>query len=251
MSGAIREITQAVIRQVEELSGHSVEVMPDRSLSTMATVTMARGAQNRHVVMYNPASCSQPDYLIVYQCGAIIRRFSVPASQRKEFLLVADGKNEVRGMLKNIPASMSDDIAGRMFNGLMLQLRSYPSGLRVDKWILDSFPELASLQEAAVAKQLAENAQVLSPEVRDMTPAPIYNANVAMIGAFALFWAAVVEDESLALPYRSTAHFHKSDALLDLWKSIPTDPTEDYRLIDAWGEQLGLSKWYRWISEER
>lgn len=251
MSKTIREITQAVIKQVEEVSGFPVEVMPDRSLGNMATVKMARGPQNRHVVMYNPAACSQPDYLIVSQCGSIIRRYSVPADQRKLFVSPSDGRNEIRAMLKNVPVAERDTAAEKLFSGLMLQLRSYPQSLRVDQWILDSFPELARLQEAAVARQLAENAEVESSTVRGILPASVYRASSAMNGAFALFWAAVAEDESLALPYKAVGHFHDSETLLDLWRSISSDPAEDYRLVDVWAEELGLTRWYRWVPEER
>jgi hypothetical protein len=250
MDTNIRQVTQGIIKQVEEVSGFPVEVIPDRSLKTYATVRMARGGIDRHIISYNPGVASQPDYLIAYQCGFIIRKFSVPPAERKEFAVLDSGKADVRRMLKGIPSSLMDAMTEQIYTGIMLQLRSFPTGLRVDDWILTNYPELSSLQNASIARQLGDNTQVLKPEIKRMSPPRIYDANVSMNGAFAIYWAKAAGDDSIALSYKSTAYFSASEQLMELWQEIPSDPSSDCRLIDSWGEYLGLSGWYQWISAE-
>jgi hypothetical protein len=80
----LRDVTRAILAQVESTSGYPVLVTEDRSLRTLASVRMARGKATAHVVTYNPTASSQPDYLIAYQCGFILRFFAVPVSERRD-----------------------------------------------------------------------------------------------------------------------------------------------------------------------
>jgi hypothetical protein len=70
---SLRDVTRAIIDQVERVSGHPVLVTEDRFLQTLAAVRMARGKALAHTITYNPAAGNQPDYLIAYQCGFIRR----------------------------------------------------------------------------------------------------------------------------------------------------------------------------------
>lgn len=72
----LRETTRQVLDLVERTSGYPVLVTEDRSLKTLATVRMARGDAPAHAIAYNPVADTQPDYLIAYQCGFILRLFA-------------------------------------------------------------------------------------------------------------------------------------------------------------------------------
>jgi hypothetical protein len=79
---ALREITRAVISLVEKTSGCPVVVSEDASLKTLAASRIARGANRIYSISFNPLAVREPDYLICYQCGFILRLFGIPAADR-------------------------------------------------------------------------------------------------------------------------------------------------------------------------
>jgi hypothetical protein len=77
----LREVTRTVIARVEEVSGCPVVVSEDASLKTLAASRIARGENRIHAISFNPSVVREPDYLICYQCGFILRLFAVPVLQ--------------------------------------------------------------------------------------------------------------------------------------------------------------------------
>ncbi len=246
-----------VLRLVEEKTGLPVHVEPDSSLppNLLAKVTMARGSVPFHLVGYQPRASAAPDYLIVYQCGFILRRYAVPPGDRFDFAGTDYAETTVsqwvRGNPKTpkLPEQNLRGLIGFLFHGILSQLRSIPVGLRVDSWILAELPDLADLQQQALMRQLNDNAAALRPDVQAMMPDQALAANIAMSAAFALYWSEKLNRPQIVLPYQATGHFESGRALLDIWRSIPDDPAKDMELMDAWADELGLSGWYRWIKE--
>jgi hypothetical protein len=69
----LREVTRAVIGRVENTSGCPVVVSEDAWVKTLVASRIARGANRIHTISYNPSIVKEPDYLICYQCGFILR----------------------------------------------------------------------------------------------------------------------------------------------------------------------------------
>jgi uncharacterized protein len=76
------EAEREIRARAEQVSGYTVAVMQDLSLRVLSTVSMARGDVTFHTVRYNPATTRQPEYLVSYQCGFIIRAFLPPPEKR-------------------------------------------------------------------------------------------------------------------------------------------------------------------------
>jgi hypothetical protein len=158
---ALTDSVAKVLTQVEESTGLPVHVEPDSTLpqNILAKVTMARGNIPFHQVAYHSRASEVPDYLIVYQCGFILRRYGRPTNDRLDFADSGQGQAIVRNWLVNnaknpdlAPQSL-EKRAQFLHSGLINQLRSIPVGLRVDAWIRDQFPDLHTLQEQALARQ--------------------------------------------------------------------------------------------------
>jgi hypothetical protein len=163
------------------------------------------------------------------------------------------GREIVERLLKDtvrklkLPPQVLQQLLDQLFDGLMLQLRSIPLGLRVDSWIHREYLDLAGLQREAAVRQLQDNQRSLAPDVRKIAPTKVFRSSVTMNAAFAAFWARTLKDPSLTLPFRS-AGFHKDGAeLLGILDEISDDPLKDCALIDAWARKLNLSNWYEWI----
>jgi len=217
---------------------------------------MARGGASAHTISYKLSPGTQPDYLIACQCGFILRHFAPPPDQRFDLAAAKTGRDIVGRLLSDpggppsklkLPPSARERLRDQLFDGLMLQLRSIPVGLRVDAWILDTYPDLAPLQRISVLQQLQENQAALGPDVRKIAPRKIYGASVAMNAAFAAFWTRAFDDLALSLPYRTAGYEKTGRELLKLFDESPTEPSHDRDLIDVWGNHLSLSSWYQWI----
>jgi hypothetical protein len=89
MTPSLRQTTRSLITLVEAQTGKQVIVQDEPALQTHATVRIARGDAPAHVIRYKPIPGEDPDYLICFQCGFVLRKFDVPGicqhSFRKDF----------------------------------------------------------------------------------------------------------------------------------------------------------------------
>lgn len=255
---ALGKSVEKVLRLVEETTGLPVHVEPDGSLppNILARVTMARGKTPFHRVAYQPDCSASPDYLIVFQCGFVLRNYAVPPSDRVDFANTNLAEQTVRQWVRNnpktpgLPENKIEGLTGFLFNGILSQLRSVPVGLRVDSWILEEYPELAPLQRAAAMKQLDDIAAGLRPDVQDMMPDEALTASLSMGAAFSIYWAERFGQPQLTLPFRATGHLAAGQALYDIWRGASNDPGNDRGLIDEWAGKLGLQGWYQWVPSQ-
>lgn len=117
----LREVTRTVIKFVEDTSGCPVVVNEDRSLMTLAASSIARGANRIHSISFNPSAVSELDYLICYQCGFILRLFSIPAAARFDLAGTAKGRQVVQQLL-NAPDGPGKKLRGLKGPDLLLLL---------------------------------------------------------------------------------------------------------------------------------
>jgi hypothetical protein len=248
----LRAETQEILERVEEISGKPVEILEDATQPHLARITRARGNDARHLLRVNP-SMGEPDYLIAYECGFILRLFKTPSEDRREFAGTAHGRSEVErmvrqaGQLAHLPDTARRQLAQQFLDGILTQLRSYPIGMRIDERIKETFPGLLQLQLDGIRRQQSDNLQALRPEIRALSPKAVYDANVSMNAAYAIFCDREFEKAGFAIPFRSAGYEKRGRTLLSLLASIPPDPASDRMLVDSWADELGLSGWYQWI----
>ena len=247
--------TTAVLRQVEETTDTPVEVITDPSLPTYASIKIARGATTHHILTYNPAKPGV-DYHIAYQCGFVLRLFENPPDERYEFAGSTTGREVVRGLLTNkggvakklrLPKAAVKQLSDQFVDGLLVQLRSYPIGMRIDHWIRETLPTLREAQEASIDRQQRDNAQALNPRIRHMTPTLVFSANASMNAAYAIFCERLLNRSQYMIPYRSLGFEERGRTLLGISDELPSDARHDRALVDAWAKELEVSDWYRWM----
>jgi hypothetical protein len=132
------------------------------------------------------------------------------------------------------------DFARSMVDQIVVQLRTYSVGFRVDQWIRSHCPGLREQQEHSIRSQLAENAQALAPEIRERFPKGLVDANTAMNAAFAMAWGEILGDPRHAIAFKALGYAGKATELLALIREIPDTPSADRTLIEAWAKALGL-----------
>jgi len=248
MNAAVENVIQAV----EKASGIPVIVQADTSMSLIAKVVVARNSAPAHIVSFNPKYGETTDYHIVFQCGFVLRIYQTPPELRFNVVSTDPGRREAaelvmdhlrRGQM-NLPEQAVNELSQQFYDGLCLQLRSIPVGMRVDRWIQDTYPALAEQQKTSALRQLAENQGTLSPKVKAIAPDRVYNASISMTAALAAFWGKMFGDTTQTIPYKVGGHLAVGERLLALLDGCPSDPASDRDLIQGWGTELGIQGWY-------
>jgi len=229
--------SQQLIKEIENLSGRMVHVTEDPELKVMATITTARGTAPAHFLRYRPGTRAV-DYLVAYQLGFLVRLFSCPAEERFE-VMASPNEQEV-GVKALGLGDLPPDFARSMVDHIVVQMRTYSVGFRVDQWIRSHCPGLREQQEHSIRSQLAENAQVLAPEIRERFPKGLVDANTAMNAAFAMAWGEILGDPRHAIAFKALGYAGKATELLALIQEVPDTPSADRTLIKEWAQALGL-----------
>lgn len=251
--------TVDLIRQVESLSGIPVEVRADPSLpgSHLAEVRMAREGRTSHVVLYRPDSIEAPDYLICYQCYFILRLFKNKPAERFDLVSTAQGEAEVLKNVKakhgkdGVPMGAMQELATFIFNSHLRQLRSYPIGFWIDRWIRDTAPELIELQKKAAIRQLRDNAAIFRPEVTQTVPEHNLKLNHILNATFALFWAEILGQPEILKPFDTPIFLEPARKLMAISDAHVDNPANDCALVNAWAKELGMLHWYRWVQTQK
>ena len=172
----------------------------------------------------------EPDYLIVYECGFILRLYHVPPDERYEFSGSGRGRADLERLLRRagqttkLPETVRADLAQHLVDDLLTQLRSYPIGMRIDKWIHETFPALDGLQRDcghAAATRQPLRAPTRNPRACAQTGPRSQCLDEC---AYAIFCDRVFGKAGYAIPYRSAGYEKRGRALLEIMESIPEDP---------------------------
>ena len=246
--------TEELMKRIESRTGRPLVVEVQTLTGTLlSTSRIARGSDPAHVIRLDPRVQQDADYLVTWECLHVLRLFDIPAEDRFQLSATADGRAEAgrlvathhKGSNPPIRPDMLSQLANHLYDGLMLQLRSVPIGLRIDAGLRDEYPTLTEQQRRAIVRQLNDGAKVLGPDVTRTVPPKLRRASLAINAAFASFWSRAWNDPTIVVPYRAAGFLVDGETLLHLFDQLSPEPVQDRDLIDAWGKQLGLNGWYR------
>ncbi|MBI5292173.1 MAG: hypothetical protein HY872_09885 [Chloroflexi bacterium] len=94
-----------------------------------------------------------PDYALVYQCGFILRLFANQPTERFMLAETSLGQEHVKRLvlaetapLLGLTTRQAADLQGQLLAGLLVHLQSVPVGLRIGRWLRQSFAEFHPAQ---------------------------------------------------------------------------------------------------------
>lgn len=232
-----------------------MEVVAVSGLRVVATVTTSPHATGSYIVQHR-AGVPFKDYAVAFQCGHLLRLLAQPPSQRYQFAASRDamrwGAKLVRDFLKEsrkppLPDKAMDTFTEQLVSGLLTQLRSIPTGMRVDQWLAVNHPTLADQQVDSLAAQQSEALACLSPQVRTMVPDEIVSPSILLNSAYALFCDHLLGTTVYAAPYAATGLQAFAETLLRIYEETPDAPSSDRDLVDRWAAEIGLAGKYMWV----
>lgn len=238
---------QNAIEALEQLGGKPVVVQENASLSNQAKIHIASGAEPAHVLTYNPAAAAELPYLVCFQCGLAERALKSARDERFNVASTPETYTRVQRLVrekKTIPDEMVPTYSQMITDGLGTQLRSMPVGIRIDRALYQSHPELRGMQRIIAERQLKESVACLSPSIKAMAPELIFNASVGMNAALALEWSRLWKEDAHMAPYKLAGHVALGEKLLTALDSIPATQHHDRELVSSWAEILGIDRLY-------
>lgn len=245
----LRAATQDILKRIEILSGKSVQLMRDDSLSVLATLQMARQGAAFHVLRYQPTD--EPlDYLVAFQAGFVLRLFENAPDRRFDFAPAQDASRQVEPLLAAGLALGEDDkkvlpeYAKTIAQWALMTLRSLPIGMRIDQWIATEYPELKALQASSIALQQQQNMAILSHKLGKLT---VPTTLMGPIAAYAMFADRLAGSRGFAIPFEAAGLRAQGLELLEIWDTLPIDAGHDCELVDRWASACCMNGWYDWI----
>jgi hypothetical protein len=248
---ALLAATQTILEKVEEKTHVPLQILTESGLAVPARVLMARDQMRAHLVTINPKN-PLADYYVAFAAAFILRLYDTKAEARYLFGESGRGLRQLEegplpAGLSEFPSEARKQFLSSVHSGLLTQLRSQSIGLRVAAWLRQEYPELADVQEEAIAAEQRDATQAMPPQVRGRVPPQVFVASMAMNATVALHSDRLFGQTLLAIPYISGGHIERGRALLKIADAISSDPAHDKELVDAWADHLGLADWVAWI----
>ena len=245
----LSKVVNNILERVEVETGKSIQFLRDEKLSVLATLQMARDGAEFHILRYKPSN--EPlDYFVAFQAGFVLRLFENEKTKRFDFSPALGASEQVKTLMTaGNPLKLNDlkvlpEFAKIVGHWALLNLRSLPIGMRIDRWISTEYPELKELQRAGVAVQQQQNMDVLAYQLGKLTvPTTLLGANAA----YALFADRLFGLESYRVPYEALGLIDHGKNLLQIWDETPTAAINDCELVNRWANALGMADWYKWI----
>jgi len=243
------KIAKGVLERVEEKTGKSIQFLRDEKLSVLSTLQMARNGAEFHVLRYKPSD--EPlDYFVVFQAGFVLRLFENKPDKRVDFSPHTDAPKQVEILATAGQALSPQDLkvvpefSKIVAQWALMNLRSLPIGMRIDRWIAMEFPELKELQKSGIAVQQQQNMDVLAYRLGKLTvPTPLLGPNAA----YALFADRLLGSESFCIPYEAMGLLAHGRELMRIWDETASAADNDCELVNLWANACGMSGWYEWL----
>lgn len=142
----------------------------------------------------------------------------------------------------------------QLAHGAVGFLYNCPLDMLIEQRIARDFPQIAEVQFCGVV-QLAHDALTVSmrKDLRDFVPPTLQRINDTLNGAYALFVDELFgHATAFASHYRTMRTFPESEKLYAEWKDSAGKfrPGDEYELVDAFAEKLGVRGWYDWKPDQ-
>ena len=254
--------------KVGELSGFPVKVTtgPLEAL-VAAKIAMAwKHGADHHLLTIREGDIPEilKDHHALHELNHVLMETEArKAGANRWFMTTPDSRNaafasmekEVKQMQRKgyEPEAIAQGV-NQLYHGAVGFLYNCPLDMLIEQRIRRDYPQLEEVQFCGVA-QLAHDALsvTMRKDLRDFVPPTLQRINDTLNGAYALF----VDDlfgsaTAFSAEYRAMPTFAVSEEFFAMFKESSATflPGNEYRLVDAYAEKLGIHDWYGWKKDE-
>lgn len=251
--------------QLEQLGGIEIELVHDAKLSLAAVAEVAwhRADRKSHVIRYRDRESPVRAHLIAHELQHIALEIEARAAGRNRFFVTTDDNHEaalksIRSDVNDLKRSgelgdLLDSFIAQIVAGLANQILNTPLDFVIEHYLYHDHPVLRSSQFVSLYETQKQNLKALEdPQLKRITPRLIYNANLSMNAAYAMFIDELLGGSTdYAAPYNNTRFQRTGRSLFALWLDVRQNlqPGDEYKLVDSFAETLRLQDWYKWTED--
>lgn len=203
-------------------------------------------------------------HLIAHEMGHLRLEAAARAQGRNQLFVstAANRETAIRSMAKDVARwqrqGFSDEaiteLTQQLTDGIARQIFNTPIDMLIEAHLHRESPKLQASQFLSLAVLAREAAQAsMDSDIRRQLPRHITYASAALNGATALFLDRLYAGATTyADVYRGLDSFPVSQQLLSILddRSPSLAPGDEYELVDAWADVLGLQGWYGWRPDD-
>ena len=242
----------SMLDEILNRTGYPFRLSEVTNLEFDSELKVASKHRPYHSLEYLSAYRDHRDHFVVNAKKKVLRLWDVPPDER-----YVPASSAVRGLPEpeyqklRQKCPLADQVFSvLLFGGLVRQLTSFPTDLRVERELSQELLKHKDRQLAYLRAQVRDFLPTLDERMLSVFPEGIYRASTAMNIAFAEE-AADLAGESPGPIVKSHSSREKGEVLLHHLKSIDVPGLPgDRALTDAWARDLGLEGWYEWRLHE-
>ena len=254
--------------KVGELSGFPVKVTtgPLEAL-VAAKIAMAwKHGTDHHLLTIREGDIPEilKDHHALHELNHVLMETEArKAGANRWFMTTPDSRNaafasmdkEVKQMQRRgyEPEAIAQGV-NQLYHGAVGFLYNCPLDMLIEHRIRGDYPQLEEVQFCGVA-QLAHDALTVTmrKDLRDFVPPTLQRINDTLNGAYALFVDHLFGNATaFSAEYRAMPTFAVSEEFFEMFKesSATFQPGNEYKLVDAYAEKLGVADWYGWKADQ-
>lgn len=249
--------------EVATLSGYPVKVRIEAvpgQLSGVAQMAWKRGRDHHVVQVSDRLSAPDRQHIEAHELTHIRLESLARERSRNRWFATTAGSRElaIRSLAPDIKKLERQGYSGDsitrvvldLVGGLSAAVFNTPLDMWIETLLSRELPALRHAQFVSLHRLAGEAlAATNHPEIRKVTPPRILRATTALNGAGALFLDDFAHGATdFWIHYQRLDGANLSPRLFQLWKDRrdALQPGDEYDLVDAFADLLGLRGWYEW-----
>ena len=260
-----KAIIEKYLQRLEKETPKKIQINEDNSIATAAKLELAENHNcDYHLVKYK-STYPAYEHLVMHELvhldfflqarlleGGGRNKLFITSKEHKE-LFIRDNEQSLKKLEQlGYSDKVISDFISSLFDGLSQQIFNIPIDLFIEEFLFNEFPELKPYQFISLTKLLHEGiTAVTKKEIVDLTPAQTLNAskimNLVAAMHFKDLYGIDYTQNYKAAPLRLKWHSSFTSNFLML-KNART-PAAEYDLVEAWGKELNLDKYFELVDE--
>lgn len=245
---------------LEHGGGVRIDIVEDNSLEMVSARTQMawKHGRNFHNISYRKVESAVTPHLIAHELEHIsLESEARIGNQNKIFFSTKENREAaIRSISEDVQRLRASGYGGdqitsvvlKLVGGLTNQLFNCPLDMMIESRLAAKYPTLMPTQFYSLLKTQQENLTILTNnEIKRLTPRKIYQANLAMNCAYALFtdWLYPSKTE-YHKPYKSSSQYEVGKKLFEAFQRTNKSftPGKEYDLVQDFSKILKLEEWY-------
>lgn len=262
-SGAGKQVFQEYKEFLEKKGAIPIKVEAHENLPTAAKIEFAENYDRDHHLIKYKSTATYVHHLMMHELVHL--EFVLEAKEEHTNMLFVSGSDKRMQFLRDTDkeqkklqkdgfdqATISNFMDG-LYNGINLQVYNTPIDLFIEDYLFENYQELRPIQFLSLTKLINEGiAAVTHKQAEKLTPKYIHTASkvLNMVNAiqFRDLYGIDLLKQFNAFPYE----VKEAERMWTEFGEYRKDrkPGEEYEIVQHWGEDLRIEKYFELVDEE-